>query len=312
MSTIDSKVFCLTGTLSISRAAMTAKLVGLGATVVKTVTKNCDYLLMSEDVQGTKKCDDATKKGVECITEDDLAELIGDAEEVEVKAAPKKKAAAKKAPAKKAPAKKAPAKKAAGGALAGKVFCMTGTLSISRAAMSAKLIGLGATVAKTVTNNCDYLLMSEDVQGTKKCDEANRKGAECITEDDLEELIGGEGGEAEAQEEEESESEEEEVVEVKKKPTKRKAPAAKEKKAAPPAKKAKAATGGAGATTYLVCDSSSGGKFWECVVSGETVTCRWGKVGSDGQTKSKDYASEAAAQKDADKQIAAKQKKGYE
>jgi predicted DNA-binding WGR domain protein len=67
-----------------------------------------------------------------------------------------------------------------------------------------------------------------------------------------------------------------------------------------------------GDVTYLECDSASGGKFWECTVSGNTVTTRWGKVGTNGQTKSKTLANAAAAQKDATKQIAAKQKKGYE
>ena len=81
-------------------------------------------------------------------------------------------------------------------------------------------------------------------------------------------------------------------VEEKKKPAPKKKPA---KKAAPASKKRKAAaepaevkqatkkTKSAGSkTTYLVCDSASGGKFWECVLSGDSVTTRWGKVGSDG------------------------------
>jgi predicted DNA-binding WGR domain protein len=38
------------------------------------------------------------------------------------------------------------------------------------------------------------------------------------------------------------------------------------------------------------------------------ITTRWGKVGADGQSKSKDYKDAAAAEKDANKQIAAKKK----
>ena len=37
------------------------------------------HLLMSDDVAGTKKCLDATKKGIEVINEDDLNELLGGA-----------------------------------------------------------------------------------------------------------------------------------------------------------------------------------------------------------------------------------------
>jgi predicted DNA-binding WGR domain protein len=39
---------------------------------------------------------------------------------------------------------------------------------------------------------------------------------------------------------------------------------------------------------------------------------RYGKISTDGQTKTKDFGSVALAQKDADKLIAEKTKKGYE
>lgn len=39
---------------------------------------------------------------------------------------------------------------------------------------------------------------------------------------------------------------------------------------------------------------------------------KFGKIGTDGQEKTKDFASDALAQKDADKLIAEKTKKGYE
>ncbi len=59
----------------------------------------------------------------------------------------------------------------------------------------------------------------------------------------------------------------------------------------------------------LVEDGSR--KFWEVAVEGSTVTVRFGRLGTDGQTKDKAHGSPAAAQKEADKLVAEKTKKGY-
>lgn len=53
-------------------------------------------------------------------------------------------------------------------------------------------------------------------------------------------------------------------------------------------------------------------KFWEIEVAGTSHTVRYGKIGTDGQSKTKDFASAALAQTDADKLITEKTKKGYE
>ena len=44
-------------------------------------------------------------------------------------------------------------------------------------------------------------------------------------------------------------------------------------------------------------------KFWEIDHEGDFVTTRWGRIGTDGQTKTKELASEAAAEEEADKQV---------
>ncbi|MEM6531394.1 MAG: DUF4132 domain-containing protein [Myxococcota bacterium] len=56
---------------------------------------------------------------------------------------------------------------------------------------------------------------------------------------------------------------------------------------------------------------SKSDKFWEIDTEGSSVTTRWGRTGTDGQTKTKDFDSDAAAAAEAKKQIAAKVKKGY-
>ena len=52
-------------------------------------------------------------------------------------------------------------------------------------------------------------------------------------------------------------------------------------------------------------------KFWEIVLRGSSLTTRWGKIGTMGQSQTKSFASEAAATKGFDKLIEEKQKKGY-
>jgi predicted DNA-binding WGR domain protein len=52
-------------------------------------------------------------------------------------------------------------------------------------------------------------------------------------------------------------------------------------------------------------------KFWEVSVAEATVTVRYGRIGTDGQTQVKSYESTAEAMAAAEKQIAEKVKKGY-
>lgn len=52
-------------------------------------------------------------------------------------------------------------------------------------------------------------------------------------------------------------------------------------------------------------------KFWEIKLDGSAHTVRYGKIGTSGQEKTKDFGDDAAAKKDYDKLIAEKTKKGY-
>ena len=52
-------------------------------------------------------------------------------------------------------------------------------------------------------------------------------------------------------------------------------------------------------------------KFWEVTVDGSTVTVRYGKIGTNGQTSVKELASAAEADAQAAKVIGEKTKKGY-
>lgn len=52
-------------------------------------------------------------------------------------------------------------------------------------------------------------------------------------------------------------------------------------------------------------------KFWEVATEGKNVVVRFGRIGTDGQTKSKAYASPDAATKEAEKLVKEKTGKGY-
>ena len=52
-------------------------------------------------------------------------------------------------------------------------------------------------------------------------------------------------------------------------------------------------------------------KFWEVEVSGNDVTTHWGRIGTNGQSKTKTFATAAAAQKEHDDLVREKLAKGY-
>ncbi len=76
------------------------------------------------------------------------------------------------------------------------------------------------------------------------------------------------------------------------------------------AKKVKATAGSRPRMFENTADGAS--KFWEVSVSGTGVTTRWGKIGSDGQTKTKTFATAEKAHAEADKLVKEKTAAGYE
>jgi len=62
---------------------------------------------------------------------------------------------------------------------------------------------------------------------------------------------------------------------------------------------------------YFEFAEGTSSKFWEITLDGESVTTRYGKIGTEGQTTEKELDSRTAAFKEHDKLIAEKIKKGY-
>jgi predicted DNA-binding WGR domain protein len=52
-------------------------------------------------------------------------------------------------------------------------------------------------------------------------------------------------------------------------------------------------------------------KFWTIALAGRSFTVTYGKIGSAGQTQTKDFKDEAKAKKEHDKLVAEKLAKGY-
>jgi predicted DNA-binding WGR domain protein len=63
---------------------------------------------------------------------------------------------------------------------------------------------------------------------------------------------------------------------------------------------------------YFEFKDAHSSKFWEVSVAGSTVTARYGKIGTNGQTSVKELDSPEQAQEHARKQAAGKLKKGYQ
>ncbi len=66
-----------------------------------------------------------------------------------------------------------------------------------------------------------------------------------------------------------------------------------------------------GSTVYLELVDAKSSKFWQVTVSGSSHSVVYGKIGSKGTAKTKEFADEEAAQKDAERLVKAKMKKGY-
>lgn len=91
------------------------------------------------------------------------------------------------------------------------------------------------------------------------------------------------------------------------KPTPKSAKSASTKRTSKPATKAKKSE----RAVRLECRNGDSQKYWSIAVKSSIHTVQFGRIGTSGQTKTKPFDSREAAQRDADKLIAEKRKKGY-
>src|SRR5262245_5088966 len=62
---------------------------------------------------------------------------------------------------------------------------------------------------------------------------------------------------------------------------------------------------------HLEFEEGTSSKFWRARLEGRTLYVNYGRIGSPGQTQPKDFPSPEVAQKEFDKLVAEKRKKGY-
>ncbi|HEY3803233.1 MAG TPA: WGR domain-containing protein [Kofleriaceae bacterium] len=65
-------------------------------------------------------------------------------------------------------------------------------------------------------------------------------------------------------------------------------------------------------TVHLEFEEGNSSKFWRARVEGKTLYVNYGKIGSNGQTQVKDFASPDVATREYDKLVNEKRRKGYQ
>lgn len=118
-------------------------------------------------------------------------------------------------------------------------------------------------------------------------------------------LVGSAGAVSDDEDEELDEEEDEEEE----RPAKKAKPVAAKPAAAKPATNG---GGGKAAPRYFEFSEGTSNKFWEIKLQGNAVITRYGKIGTSGQQTIKDMGTADKANKEYDKLVAEKTKKGYE
>lgn len=73
---LTGKQVCFTGSLSMPRGELVALVTGAGGEVKNSVTKKLSYLVMADPSSNSSKAKAARKNGTQCISEDDLLEML--------------------------------------------------------------------------------------------------------------------------------------------------------------------------------------------------------------------------------------------
>lgn len=73
---VEGKKFVITGTLSIKRNDMKAKIMALGGKVIDSVSNNTDYLILGKDKEGSSKHKKAISLNIPILSEEDFNNMI--------------------------------------------------------------------------------------------------------------------------------------------------------------------------------------------------------------------------------------------
>jgi DNA ligase (NAD+) len=169
---LSGKTFCFTGTLPRPRKEYEELVEKHGGTILSGVTKELNYLVLSDPTSASTKAEKARKYGTQCIDADAFMALI------EAAANP--------------PADGQTG--SASSALAGKSVCFTGTQPRKRSDLERMVVENGGEVIDRVTKGLTYLVMADPESASSKAKKARELGTECIDLASLEKVIREAGG----------------------------------------------------------------------------------------------------------------------
>jgi DNA ligase (NAD+) len=158
------------------------------------------------------------------------------------------------------------------------------------------LRAVGYELVDDVAKGLDYLVLADPASTSSKAEKARKLEIEVISEERLEEIVSG-AGTGHAQQ----------TLQAR---VQQSLTATKLEEAA--MKPTKSATMDEGDVQYFEYVDDKSSKFWEVRVDGTSVNVRYGRIGTAGQTITKDFDDPAAARKHADKLVAEKLKGGYQ
>ncbi len=177
---LSGKTFCFTGALPLPRKEYEDMVEKHGGSVLSGVTKELNYLVMSDPNSGSSKAEKARKYGTKCIDADEFLKLIASAESTEA-AQPKMVDGAKPV-------------KTLSQALKDKSVCFTGAQPRKRSELEIMVTANGGAVFDHVTKGLTYLVMADPESGSSKAKKAREYGTECIDLAALEKIIHAAGG----------------------------------------------------------------------------------------------------------------------
>ncbi len=195
---LSGKSFCFTGALPRPRKEYEDLVEKHGGSVLSGVTKDLNYLVMSDPNSGSSKAEKARKYGTECIDADAFMAIIATAETAEPIATEeasgdedqpiraKSKSAKKEVPVARSGALSK--------ALAGKSVCFTGAQPRKRNELEQLVEQNGGTVMDRVNKGLTYLVMADPDSNSTKARKAREVGTECIDLATLEAIIRKAGG----------------------------------------------------------------------------------------------------------------------
>lgn len=194
------KSFVISGTLSAPRSTIISLIIDNGGYVNASVTKQTNFLIVSDPNISTTKVEAARKKNITVISEDGLKSLIAGSESLpdkpvkpvnEQNPSPAKAAKVEPIQTKLLFDGSGPLKVASSSLpLSGMTIAISGKLSLSKEEVADIITANGGTYANTVTKKCTHVIARDMDAASSKLQKARTLGASIVDETFLEGMKG--------------------------------------------------------------------------------------------------------------------------